>query len=494
MTATQAAPAAPTPGVGVGGPAGGQRVADGATPTVRAFFKQWSFWVGAGVFVVLASLVLLLVRGGTGAADSAPLSITSPAPGGSQALAEVLRQQGVTVTAVNTLDAAQAAVAAAGGGGNGGGVAAGGAAGPGRALTAATGPTVLIYDPDEYLPGDRYDEVSALGARLVLVQPDIFELEGVAPSISLAGPPTGPADNSTTATAGCTLPAAQAAGSITISGTTYRPTEGAAGTGSTGSGSSGSSSTGSMSSGSGVPSSIATAQAVTACFETGGNAYSVVESTAGTVPVTVLGSPDVLTNEQITTAGNAALALGLLGQSDSLVWYTPSAADVLANGPPSLGALTPGWVTPLILLLVVVFIASAVWRGRRLGPVVVENLPVIVRGNETVTGRARLYARSGARLRALDALRIGTSGRLAGMLGLPRRATLDEIILQTSAATGIPAADIASVLVNRLPSSEADLLALSRQLADVERVVRQSVYGSAPPTSAAPSTTPSSTH
>lgn len=414
-------------------------VTPSSTPTARAFFRRWSFWIGAAAFVVVASLVLLIVTGGSAAGNSTPLSITSPAPGGSKALAEVLRQQGVTVTAVGSLDAAEDAVAAA-------------------SASGASSPTVLIYDPDQYLPGGRYDEVSRLGGRLILVQPDVFELEGIAPSVSAAGAPSVPADNSVTADSDCTLPAAQAAERITVSGTTYRPT-GAQQASGNGQGASG--------------------VDVTSCFPTGPHAYSLVSSTAGPIPVTVLGAPDVLTNEQIVNAGNAALALGLLGQSSTLIWYTPTAADLSVTGPPSLAELTPGWVTPGILLLVVVFVAAAVWRGRRLGPLVVENLPVIVRGTETVTGRARLYARSGARTRALDALRIGTSGRLAGMLGLPRTASLDDIILACSAATGIAVTSVADVLVNRLPGSEAQLLDLSQQLATLEAAVRRDVYGGA---------------
>ncbi|GGF14373.1 DUF4350 domain-containing protein [Subtercola lobariae] len=470
-----AAPIAPAP------PSTGELGAPSATPTTRAFVKRWSFWIAAGAFVIVASIVLLLVRGTTEASDDAPLSITSPAPSGSKALAEVLRQQGVTVTAVSTLDDAEAAVAAAASApaGTGSGATSGlgqrgkqaaadtsGAAGAstgGANEPAADVPTLLIFDPDQYLPGDRYAQVKGLAARLVLVQPDVFELEGIAPSISAAGAPDGPADNTATVAAGCSLPAAEAAGSITVSGTTYRQTGAASGTDTSTPG--------------------ATQTGITSCFASGDDAYSLVSSSGGAQQVSVLGAADVLNNEQIVNAGNAALALGLLGHSTTLIWYTPSTADVVANGPPSLGALTPGWVTPLILLLVVVFIAAAVWRGRRLGPVVVENLPVIVRGNETVLGRARLYARSGARLRAADALRIGASGRLARMLGLPRTAPLDDIILQTSAALGIAPAAVADVLVNRLPRSEADLLELSTQLADLERAVRLSVYGTpaAPP-------------
>ena len=66
-----------------------------------------------------------------------------------------------------------------------------------------------------------------------------------------------------------------------------------------------------------------------------------------------------------------------------------------------------------MILLLLVFLAAAFWRGRRLGPLVVENLPVVVRASETMEGRARLYQKSSARLHALDALRIGAIQRLA---------------------------------------------------------------------------------
>ncbi|QWT25058.1 DUF4350 domain-containing protein [Subtercola sp. PAMC28395] len=387
--------------------------AEVASPGIRASLRSSSFWIVAGILVLAASVVLLLVKGISGTASSAPLSIDSAAPAGSRALAEVLRQHGVTVTAAHSLAEAQ---------------------------KAATGDsTVLIYDPDQLLPGDRYADAAALGSRLVLVEPDVFELEALAPTIAAAGAPDFAGSDNATLSAQCELPAARSAGTISVSGTTYRA--------------------------------VGETAVTESCFPSFGTSYSLVR--AGSV--TVLGAPEVLDNGHITLAGNAALAVGLLGTSSSVVWYTPSAADVTANGPPSLGALTPGWVTPALSLLVLVFVAGAVWRGRRLGPVVVENLPVIVRASETIGGRARLYARSGARTHALDALRIGTSTRLAVMLGLPRTAPLELIITQCSAVTGMPATEVAATLVNQLPGSEGDLVELAQRLAGLEGAVRASL-------------------
>ena len=71
----------------------------------------------------------------------------------------------------------------------------------------------------------------------------------------------------------------------------------------------------------------------------------------------------------------------------------------------------------------------ALWRARRLGPVVAEPLPVVVRAAETVEGRARLYRRGGARGQAArGAARrrpVAGSGRA---LGLPRRADPPAVV------------------------------------------------------------------
>ncbi|WP_281534104.1 hypothetical protein [Cryobacterium breve] len=149
--------------------------------------------------------------------------------------------------------------------------------------------------------------------------------------------------------------------------------------------------------------------------------------------------------------------------------------------------MTPGWVTPTILLLAVVFLAAAVWQGRRLGPLVAENLPVTVRASETMEGRARLYARGNARLRALDSLRVATVQRLAARVGLSRLASLDDVVLAVSALTGRAPAEVRFVLVDGVPATDRDLVAQSDRLQDLERaVIAASGLPAAPQASATP--------
>jgi hypothetical protein len=189
----------------------------------------------------------------------------------------------------------------------------------------------------------------------------------------------------------------------------------------------------------------------------------------------------VFRNDTITLEGNAALALNLLGAGGDLIWYLPTLADVARTGPPSLGALTPGWVTPTLVLLVLVSLTAMIWRGRRFGPLVAENLPVTVRAGETMEGRARLYARSSARLRALDALRVGAIQRLAATVGLSRLATLDEVVLAVAATAGRAPSQVRLTLVDAIPATDRDLITLSDQIQDLERATTRTPRSPSPP-------------
>jgi hypothetical protein len=207
----------------------------------------------------------------------------------------------------------------------------------------------------------------------------------------------------------------------------------------------------------------------TSCLGSGDDVFSLVELPRGSGRLTILGATGALTNELIIHDGNAAFALGLLGETETLVWYVPTFADLENTGPETMGELTPAWVTPALSLLVITFIVAAVWRGRRLGPLVIENLPVTVRSSETMLGRARLYERSSSRLRALDALRIGSIQRLGAACGLPRVASVDEVITAVASITGSRPADIRRLLVDAVPQSDHDLIALSDALLTLER-------------------------
>ena len=72
----------------------------------------------------------------------------------------------------------------------------------------------------------------------------------------------------------------------------------------------------------------------------------------------------------------------------------------------------------IVLQLCLVVALVAVWKGRRIGPLVAEQLPVVVRASETVEGRGRLYRSRRARDRAAEALRTAALQRMMPRLGL----------------------------------------------------------------------------
>lgn len=188
--------------------------------------------------------------------------------------------------------------------------------------------------------------------------------------------------------------------------------------------------------------------------------------------VAVVDGRSLFANEHLAENGNAALALNLMGRLPVMVWYVPSLSDTdIANADPSLGELTPPWVSPAIVLLLVSGMAAALWRGRRFGPLVRERLPVSVRVAETTEGRARLYAQSRDALHAADQLRIPALGRIGRSLGLGTAATAAEIADAAAARTGLERGAVRGILIDDIPGGDADLVALDARLRHLEDAV-----------------------
>ncbi|MNW56635.1 hypothetical protein D3C74_343630 [compost metagenome] len=134
------------------------------------------------------------------------------------------------------------------------------------------------------------------------------------------------------------------------------------------------------------------------------------------------------------------------------------------------GALPP-WVTVVLVQLLVVAFFAALWRGRRLGRLVTEDLPVVVRASETTRGRGRLYRRSRSRGHAAAGLRAHSADRMASRLGLPRSAAAPALIDAIVRATHRPAEQVAHLLYGPPPADDAALLELARHLDQLESEV-----------------------
>lgn len=367
----------------------------------------------AVIFVLVAVVVSAVTQ--PRERDDDYLSPVSGSPAGARAVVEVLRDQGVDVEPATTLAEVRGV----------------------DSDPAAT--TLVVYDASLVLGADQRRELFDVADRIVVLDALDDALADFAPGVvfdseGLRG--TFPVD--------CDLPAAVKAEAV--SGWPYLYD-------------------------------IADADAdATGCFAGEEHRYALVHTRTRGAEVTIVGLSPAFSNSEILDDGNAALALNLLGEHETLIWYRPDLSELDSGEIPSAANLTPPWVTPLVVLLLLFGLVAAIWRGRRLGPLVAERLPVVVRANETMEGRARLYERAGSREHALDSLRIGTIARLALICGLPRRASVDEVVAAVAALTGRDRRELEDLLVDRIPVHDGALVALSDDLlrleADVTRIVR----------------------
>jgi len=168
--------------------------------------------------------------------------------------------------------------------------------------------------------------------------------------------------------------------------------------------------------------------------------------------------------------------LRALGRHQLLVWYIPSSEDlapIQSDAPPA-GDLVPPVVRVLALQLLLVAAFAAFWRGRRLGRIVTERMPVVVRSGETTRGRGRLYRRARSYGHAAAALRAGAAARSTTRLGLPRSAPPPVVIDALARATGRPRPQIEGLLYGPPPTNDLGLAQLARDLDHLESEVHRS--------------------
>jgi hypothetical protein len=189
--------------------------------------------------------------------------------------------------------------------------------------------------------------------------------------------------------------------------------------------------------------------------------------------VTAVGSTDFMTNDGLLQAGNAALAMNLAGDRPRLIWYAPHRVEGETSSPTSISDLIPEKVTWIVWQLCLVVALVALWKGRRPGPLVAEELPVVVRASETVEGRGRLYRSRRARDRAAAALRTATVHRLLPRLGLGPGAPAPAVVTTVAQRSGADPGFVSYHLFGPPPATDDDLLQLARVLDEIERQVTQ---------------------
>ncbi|MBS4727759.1 DUF4350 domain-containing protein [Mycobacterium sp. SM1] len=187
--------------------------------------------------------------------------------------------------------------------------------------------------------------------------------------------------------------------------------------------------------------------------------------------ITAIGNSDFMTNKGLPRAGNAALAMNLAGAHPRLVWFAPQRAESETPSSRTIFDVIPDNVSWVFWQLWLVVALLALWQGRRIGPLVAEDLPVVVRASETVEGRGRLYRSRRARDRAAQALRTASLRRLLPRLGLGAGTPASVVVAAVAQRTGISSDWLAHHLFGPPPATDTDLLQLARVLDEIERQV-----------------------
>jgi hypothetical protein len=287
-----------------------------------------------------------------------------------------------------------------------------------EALRAGEQRAVVVIAPDEY-SDEQLGELARGVARLVLVSPDSRAGHVVAAGLEPD------AQGTPSAFPACSDPGASAAGRVALPADTraYLPGETGA----------------------------------TRCY--GGALLT-------TPQLAVLGSASLLRNDHLADQGVAALDINAITDSrrvTSVVWLMPG-ADAGGPGAASIWDLFPSGAYRVFWWLLAVGVLSAVWRARRLGGMVPEPLPVVVRSAEVVEGHGRLYARAGARDRAALTLRAAAVRRLGHRLGLPAGASNEQVAAAAAPVVGRSPADVSALLTGPPPADDAELMRLVHEL------------------------------
>ncbi|MDQ1496229.1 MAG: hypothetical protein QOG69_2712 [Actinomycetota bacterium] len=295
---------------------------------------------------------------------------------------------------------------------------------------ATSGTTLVVVHPD-LLGSDDLHAIAASRADLVVVGARLEELQGLGFPVS-----EGFNGGQLLRDPACSLAAARVAGNAELGGDGYTVPDGQG------------------------------------CYPEN-DSFGLVTFTASGRRVTLLSDGTPLTNAAIGHSGNAALALGLLDSHPDVGWLVPPPVAPASGraGSVSVTDLLPDRLKAAVVQLAIAVIVIALWRGRRLGRLVREDVPVVVRQSETVRGRSRLYRRSRSLDRASEALRQGTRHRLGVRLGLGPRAERAALVDAAATQAQSSAVEIDALLYGSTPTDEPALVALAQGLTALEQEV-----------------------
>lgn len=389
--------------------------------------RSSALWVFAVIVVLIAAIVTVLVQGGE---NTSELHYESTEDGGGRAFVEVLRDHGRDLATTESLGEAGAALDA--------------------------GETVVVYAGGWTMSDPAIEDLSARAAasdaRVVLIAPE-QQIEVWTDALLYdylsEGAATPPSRRAPT----CDADIANTAGTVRHddTGSEYFST---------------------------------TSEPEDSVFCYGADSGDVVpHGMYAQVPhgdaggtLTVMGSAQWFANGSLAHEGHMSLVGGVLIADQPITYYYPVQSDQPsdgddgeAGGPPTW--LFPRWAVAALLWSLPVALVALLVYGRRLGPLAIEPLPVIVPAAETVRGRSALLQRSQGRAEALADLRTAALVRLGRRLALPPDAPAAEVVSRAAAVSGIDPAWAEAVLLTEHPHDDETLIRISIDITTIESEV-----------------------
>lgn len=380
------------------------------TPVQNRAFTHWRSWAAGFVLMLLASGVIFAFAGDS--AKNEPLVANNPKSLGAKAVLEVLRDEGVAVTARSEVGQ----------------------------LDAKHEKTLVVFDPQYLQTNLDSDRLAAAKVRdLVLILPRSTHLADLElPVKGGAGSALGGTFRRLTAQ--CEL-ADELAPTLRGELRYYEAEE----------------------------------SATEVCYrpplENADRTGAYLRHKHHGMTVHIVGTAGIFQNQQITNADNAAFALNVLSRNKHLTWVVsdPDTAPAEINEPES---VLPGWVPPMICLLLGIGVFVWWWYGRRLGRVVWEQLPVVVNAAEAAYGLATLYRVAGAYQRAAQLHRNASMREIAHALKVPTSASGRQLLHAIEQHTSVTAQAAHNTLFGPVHNA-ADVDRLVTELAHLRATVHR---------------------
>ena len=228
---------------------------------------------------------------------------------------------------------------------------------------------------------------------------------------------------------------------------------------------------------------------LTVCFRMRQDRAAVAIEKRGKGAVVVVGPFDAFTNSGLRQAGRAELAAALLaprpGTKVAVKGLTPL---TFVTRPETLLDRLPKAVTSSLWVLLAAGVFYAFARGRRLGKPLGEPAPVEVPASELTVAAGNLLQRGHHRAHTAAMLRRGCASRIAGLLGLARTSTPEDVA-RALISRGADEDETLLVLCGPPPLTDRDLVVLAQHLDVMQARVDGALAGSLAPAAAGPTHT-----